>query len=514
MNDIFSIWSAWKKTLSQQAEGTKYLLEGLSRYNGEFIHPLAIATRQFQNVEAARSLKRTPLENGKSYLDLLRFNIDLFARYCLGTLKVAGQYQQKELESLYNAMFAALVERDTEQFSTCISRQNEILQWVARGYPEAIRAIEPEYGFHFERWPDSLIAETDRFVLRKVYPTEPGVVTDDTLKPLILIPPFVLGSNILSFLPGEKKSYAHCFANHSIPTYIRVMKDIHATPAVQTMTLEDDARDIRYFCEILKKRHEQPATLNGYCQGGFIALCALLSGELDGLVDALITCVAPIDGTRSQGLGGFLRALPETFNDLAYGTKTLPNGNRIADGELMGWIYKLKSIENSGPMVALIRDMMLGSSQLQCKQVHSKTVMALNYWLQNERSDLPLSVTEMSFASYNKPIEKDGTLPLTIFGRKLNLHAIQQKNIPWLICYGESDDLVEKEVALAPMDFIDVEVTPFPKGHVAIATSWSHPASSFALDAVFNNGSHRGPVRFHLDLAAGGTTAAMTAAID
>jgi len=508
MNDIFNLWTSWNKTLRNQADGAVYLMEGLSRYNSEFLHPLAIATKLFHNVESSRSLRRDPLDNGRSYLKLLHFNLDLLTRYCLGTLQVAGQYNQAELDRFYGALSAAFFEKDVKQLEACISRHKEILHWVAREYPQAIRDIEPEYGFHFEKQPGSLFAETDRFVLRKVFPTQPGVETDDRLKPLILIPPFVLGSNILAFLPGERKSYAHSFANRSIPTYVRIMKPIHATPAVQVMTLEDDARDTRYFCELVKNKHGRQVTLNGYCQGGFSAMCNVLSGELDGLVDALITCVAPIDGTRSRGLGKFLRDLPEAFNDLAYGTKTLANGNRIADGDLMGWVYKLKSIENSGPIVAFIRDMMLGSAQVHCKQVHSKTVTALNYWLQNERSDLPLSVTQMSFTSYNTPISEDGTLPVTLFDRKLNFAAIREKNIPWLICYGEHDDLVEKEVALAPLDYIDVEVTPFPKGHVAIATSWSHPESTCALDSVFGHGHHRGPVRFHLDLASESAEAA------
>ena len=131
----------------------------------------------------------------------------------------------------------------------------------------------------------------------------------------------------------------------------------------------------------------------------------------------------------------------------------------------------------------------------------NKTVAALNYWLQNERSDIPMSVTGMSFDSYSIPVTEDGTLPVTIFGKKLNFHAIKEKNIRWLLCYGETDDLVEKEVALAPLDYIDVEVTPFPKGHVAMATSWSHPESSCALDSIFGPGKCRGPVRFQLDLA-------------
>ena len=88
-----------------------------------------------------------------------------------------------------------------------------------------------------------------------------------------------------------------------------------------------------------------------------------------------------------------------------------------------------------------------------------------------------------------------------MFGKKLNFKGISEKNISWLLCYGESDDLVEKQVALAPLDYIDVEVTPFPKGHVAIATSWSHPDSACALDTVFGE-NYRGPVRFQLDLDA------------
>jgi len=130
----------------------------------------------------------------------------------------------------------------------------------------------------------------------------------------------------------------------------------------------------------------------------------------------------------------------------------------------------------------------------------SKTAAALNFWLKNERTDLPLSVTEMSFASYNIPVTDDGTLPVTIFGRKLNFKRIAEKKIPWLICYGENDDLVEKETALAPLDYVDAEVTAFPKGHVAIATSWSNPESACALHTRFGKNKCRGPVKFHLDL--------------
>jgi hypothetical protein len=246
--------------------------------------------------------------------------------------------------------------------------------------------------------------------------------------------------------------------------------------------------------------HGKKVTLNGYCQGGFSALCNLLSGELDGLVDAFITCVAPMDGTRSQGLAAFLNNLPERFNDLAYGTKTLPNGNQVADGKLMGWVYKIKSIENESPVSAFYRDVMMFAGQKKQSLTVSKTAAGLNYWLNNERNDLPMEITKMSFASYNVPITADGTLPVKLFDRKLNIKRLKDMGIKWLICYGEHDDLVEKETALAPLDYVDAEVTPFPKGHVAMATSWSDPKSACALHTRFGEGKWRGPVRFQLDL--------------
>lgn len=502
MHDIFTAFNVWNRTFLAQAEASMAFAKGLHSYNIDFLRPLLNATETFNRVESTRAWQRTPLENVESYLRLLNFNVYMLNRYGMGTIDVLNQYNQQELEKFIAAWYATVLDHEGEKLDEFFTRQKDVLHQVLYEFPVSIKAIEPEYGFHFENQPDSLFAETDRFYLHKVLPNQPGVTTDDGMKPLIIIPPFVLGANILAFLPGEQKSYSHCFANKSIPTYIRIMKDIHATPAVQTMTLEDDALDTKYFCEKVKEKHGHAVTLNGYCQGGFSALCNILTGVLDGLVDSLITCVAPMDGTRSKGLGRFLDDLPEQFNDLAYGTKTLANGNKIADGELMGWVYKLKGIENSGPLVAFFRDMLMLKGRNGFSAPINKTVAAINFWLQNERSDIPLSATAMSYNSYNIPVEDDGTLPVVIFGKKLNFHGISERKMPWLLCYGETDDLVEKEVALAPLDFIDgIELTPFPKGHVAIATSWSHPGTKCALDTVFGAGNYRGPVRFHLDLA-------------
>ena len=96
-----------------------------------------------------------------------------------------------------------------------------------------------------------------------------------------------------------------------------------------------------------------------------------MSGELDGLVDAFITCVAPMDGTRSKALVEYLEHIPPRFRDLGYAGKTLPNGNRIVDGKVMSWVYKLKSMEREAPIFTYYRDLtMFNRPDLEKHQDH------------------------------------------------------------------------------------------------------------------------------------------------
>ncbi len=477
-------------------------LSGMLNYTDSFYTPYLLATQYFQQAEALRLSENPPADGVDAYVGLLENNVELMARSLCGSARMIESYARNEADGFAEALQQSFFEFNPTKLAEFTARQAELLDLVVNVYPKAIDAIEPEYGFHFERGEHVLADETDRFLLYRVAPSLPGVETRSDAKPVLILPPYVLGANILGFLPGEQRSYAHCFANQGFPTYIRILKEIDTTPALQTMTGEDDALDTQRFCQTIFRAHGKRVTLNGYCQGGYNALCNLLSGKLDDLVDAFITCVSPMDGTRSKGLARFLARLPQRFNDLDYGTKTLPNGNQVADGKLMGWVYKLKSIEQEIPAAAFYRDLMMFARQRNGDHQISKTAAALNYWLQNERNDLPLEITRISFASYNTPITADGTLPVRLFGGKLNLQRLKEKKIPWLICYGTHDDLVEKETALAPLDYVDAEVTPFPKGHVAIATSWSSPHSACALHTRFGDGNYRGPVRYHMDLDA------------
>lgn len=484
-----------------QIKAVQNYCSALSRYQTDFFIPWLKAVTYFMTVESEKLCDSNPWSVLEQYMQLALFNLDIAFRDRLSSIEAMGDYHIPDMSKAFQAWLATLQGNSNSDLATFVATKARVTEALAYDYPQEIKDIADEFGFHFERSGYEKLAETERFRLYKVLPSENGIEVDDTAKPILIVHPYVLGSDILAFLPKENKSYVHCFANHGIPTYVRILKDIGTTPAVQTITLEQDIKDMKHFCEIIRARHKRLLTLNGYCQGGLITLSNLLSGELDGLVDAHITCVAPIDGSRSSGFtSNFLSRLPDRFNDLSYGTKRLPNGNVVADGDLMAWVYKLKSIDDEAPLVAMYRDMsMLRKLDVKGRPV-SKTAAAINYWLNDQRHDLPMEITRLSFLSYNRPIDPQGRLPFKAFNRELSLHRLPEKGIPWLICYGEDDRLVEKETALAPQDFIPVEITPFPKGHVAIATSWSLPTSECALHTCFGQEGQRGPVRFHLDM--------------
>jgi poly(3-hydroxyalkanoate) synthetase len=480
---------------------------GLSRYFMDFMAPAFSALEAFTDVEREKLEEYSPEETVRDHMGLWLFNLKLAEQGLTHGMKAIQDFHAHQLEQAFHAWHNTLNQQKGEDIAAFMARQARLMDLVVHEYPQAIRAIEPEYGFHFDDGNYIKTAETDRFYLYQVLPWDKSVKVREKGKPIVIIPPYVLGANILSFLPAEGKSFVHCFANQGIPTYIRIVKDIYTNPAVQVMTGEEDCLDTKLFLEKVKAAHNRPVTLCGYCQGGFTVAVNYLSGELDGLVDALITSVAPMDGTRSKSLSAFLSQIPKRFEDISFGLKTLPNGNQVVNGKLMSWVYKLKSMEKDNPIITFIRDLRLFERSLKI----NKTAAAINYWLLYDQTDLPVEVCKLSFDSYTIPLTKDGTLPVKLFGRTLNFQRIKDQGLKWLICVADKDDLVEKESALAPLDWVKAEVTVFPKGHVAIATSWSLPTTECSLDRCFLD--YRGPVRFQLDLEEEADKALLAAAV-
>ena len=485
-------------TLHTLSAEQNYWLGLLSYYN-DFTTPFWTALNSFIVKEKSKVKEVHLSETIHDYMELYKFSLQIAKKSTMPSIDGLNNFHRNRTEKFMKAFINSLFGIEGEDLKSYTKRHAQTLKNLTKVYPQAIADIEKDFGFHFDDGGYSKIAETDRFILYQVYARDKNIQVRKKAKPILIIPPYVLGANILGFLPDEKKSYAHAYADQGIPTYVRIMKDVATVPALQIMTGEDDALDTRYFCDTIKKKHGKMVTLNGFCQGGFVSLANILSGQLDNLVDAFITCVTPIDGTKSKSLVEYLEHVPPRFRNLEYAGKVMPSGNLVVDGKVMSWVYKLKSMEKEAPLVVFSRDLSSFDTSGNEELKINKTAAALNRWLIHDRNDLPIAITQMSFDSYTIPITKDGTLPVKLFGKELNFKKIKENGIKWLLCYAEGDDLVDKDSAIAPLRFLDVEVTVFPKGHGAIATSWSHPDSECALHKRFGK-NYRGPVRFQLDL--------------
>ena len=491
---------------------------GVTKYVSDFAEPLPTALKAF-NEKQKENTNNDPWKTIANYIKLAQANQSTANKGIISTTQAMGKFHIKMFDEALAAWQNTFFNGGGEDLETFIDRYALLFKAVAEDYPQAIQDIKDEYGLHTENGGALKVAETDRFYLYKILPLDDKIKIREEGKPILIIPPYVLGANILSFLPREGKSYVHSFAHQGVPTYLRVIKDINENPAVQTMTPEDDASDTRFFCEKLTMLHGRKVTLNGFCQGGFVSMVNVLSGILDDYVDALITCVTPMDGTRSAALTEYLEEIPEEFRGLDFATKELPNGNRVVDGKVMSWVYKLKSMESEAPLFAFYRDLMMFDNMKKNGKKISKTAAAVNYWLTYERNDLPIWITQMSSDSYNIPVDKDGNLPVKLFGKTLNFKKLEEAGIKLLMCIAERDNLVDREAALAPLDFIEAYVAVFPKGHGAIATSWSIPTDTVVhsgmgyrnllctdvpnFDCDIENCRNKGccgPLRFHLEM--------------
>jgi hypothetical protein len=386
---------------------------------------------------------------------------------------------------------------DGETLTGFMGREADIMEAVAN-FNEQIEKIKDEFGFHFNSSHYKLVHETDTFLMYQVMPLKKGVTVRNDLKPVLMVPPYMLGVHILSFLPYENKSYSHAFANEGIPTYVRVVKDILSNEKVQNTTPEDDCLQTLELCAKLKEIHGKKAVLNGTCQGGYISLMNVLSGKLVDVCDTLITNVAPIDGTYSEAICG----MPQMHHDFI--TTTLPNGNKVANGYLLSLGMRFVAIDRETPLVKVLDQ---ASLQKATKLNPGKTPAALFRWLLKERVHLPIGIASMSSHTFQEPIAADGTLPVKLFDQPLNLKDLAKYGVKWYQNFAIKDDLVTPACATAGNKYLDgtgvVESVAFHGGHVAILTSpyaKKAPVNGEFVDALGKK--VRGPVKFMLDLAA------------
>jgi len=446
---------------------------------------------------AMKAAKENPLSVWQT-LEVLQHNQQLMAKGMMSAQEKMTGFVFDQIEEGMAALINTVYQREGDTVATFMGREADIMEAVAN-FNEEIEKIKDDFGFHFSSEHYKLAHETDTFLMYQVLPLKKGVKVRNDLKPVLLVPPYMLGVHILSFLPYENKSYAHSFANEGIPTYVRVVKDIMTTDKVQTTTPEDDCLQTLELCKKLVELHGgKKVVLNGTCQGGYISLMNVLSGKLADVCDTLITNVAPIDGTYSEAICG----MPRMHHDFI--TTTLPNGNKVANGYLLSLGMRFVAIDRETPLVKVIDQAAL---QKATNMNPGKTPAALFRWLLKERVHLPIGIASMSSTTFQEPIGADGTLPVSLFGKPLNVGDLAKLGVKWYQNYAIKDDLVTPPCATAGNKFLEgtqvIESVAFHGGHVAILTSpyaKRAPVNGEFVDALGNK--VRGPVKFIIDMAA------------
>ncbi len=446
---------------------------------------------------AMQAARENPLSVMET-MEVMQHNQALMTKGVLSAQEKLTGFAWDQVEEFQSALFNTVQGNGGETLAGYVQREAEIMEAVAN-FTEQIEKIKDEFGFQFNSPNYKLVHETDTFLLYQVLPVKKGVKVNDALKPMILVPPYMLGAHILSFLPGEDKSYSHSFANEGIPTYVRVVKDIMKNETVQATTPDSDCLQTVELCKLVQKKHGgQQVTLNGTCQGGYICLMNLLSGKFQGICDTLITNVAPIDGTYSEAIHG----MPQMHHDFI--TTTLPNGNKVANGYLLSLGMRFVAIDREQPLVKVLDQ---ASLQKATEMNPGKTVAALFRWLLKERVHLPLEIAKMSSLTFQQPIREDGALPVQLFGKDLKVQDLAKLGIKWYQNYAVKDDLVTPPCATAANKYLEgtdvIESVPFPGGHVAILTSPYSKKSPVNGHFKDRDGTeYRGPVAFQLERAA------------
>jgi hypothetical protein len=215
-------------------DALNYFTKGLNRYGESFSAPYFTAARSLKREEFSKVWKTLPMETAEDYYSLFIFALQIFNKGYDASFNAVNKFHKIAGNDLVAAMVNTYYQNGNgEGIAEFWKRIRLLFKVLAEEYPLAIDAIGPHFGFHFEDGGYVKAGETDRFILYQVLPWKKCTEVRPDGKPVLIIPPYVLGASILGFLPGENKSYSHCFANQGIPTYIRIMKEINENPAVQ-----------------------------------------------------------------------------------------------------------------------------------------------------------------------------------------------------------------------------------------------------------------------------------------
>jgi hypothetical protein len=175
---------------------------GLSRYFLDFMAPAFSALEAFTKVELEKLEEHSPEETIRDHMGLWLFNLRLAEKGLTHGMKAIQDFHAHQLEQAFHAWHNTLNQQKGEDIAAFMARQARLMDLVVHEYPQAIRDIEPDYGFHFDDGNYIKTAETDRFYLYQVLPWDKSGKKGN---PSSLFPPMCWGPTSCPSCPLKAK---------------------------------------------------------------------------------------------------------------------------------------------------------------------------------------------------------------------------------------------------------------------------------------------------------------------
>ena len=160
---------AWEAGVERITASQTYS-SGLFQYLTDFMVPFWIALDSFLDLERQKIIQKPPQETFNDYLEMLRFNLQIARKGLASSFSVLNEYRANEALKTHSAFLNMIFDREGAGIAEVSKKQAKQIELIVHAFPERIRKIEPEFGFHFDDGGYEKFAETDRFVLYQVLP--------------------------------------------------------------------------------------------------------------------------------------------------------------------------------------------------------------------------------------------------------------------------------------------------------------------------------------------------------
>ena len=172
---------------------TMAIMRASKQESKEFNDNLAIAA----NI-AMTAARENPLSALETF-EIMQHNVGMMRKGMAGTQDKMADYAFDQIEEATRAYLNTILNAEGETLSGYMKREADVMEAVSN-FHEQIEAIGDEFGFHFDTPAYKLVHETAGFELYQVLPIKEGVKVNEHLKPVILVPPYMLGVHILSLI--------------------------------------------------------------------------------------------------------------------------------------------------------------------------------------------------------------------------------------------------------------------------------------------------------------------------